>query len=203
MKIEKKTGLYYFGLKEIRSWKPCYDPSKYLPENWQGTAIDILKQDGISHSDKMWCIVRAKSGLLSTLNKQLFAIWCARQAQPLTEDPRSIQALDTAELFLQGRCTKKVVKSADAAAYAAAGGGAAYAAAYAAIAAAVYATAAPVYATDAAAYAAIAGGAAAGATGAAIAAGAAVAEKHRLAQREKLIQMFLDEGLERLNKRKK
>jgi hypothetical protein len=36
---------------------------------------------------------------------RLFAVWCARQVQHLTTDPRSIAALDVAERFANGQAT--------------------------------------------------------------------------------------------------
>ena len=31
-----------FTIGDIRSWEPCYDPDKYLPEDWAGSALDML-----------------------------------------------------------------------------------------------------------------------------------------------------------------
>ena len=28
-------------IDDIRSFEPCYDPARYLPEDWTGTALDI------------------------------------------------------------------------------------------------------------------------------------------------------------------
>jgi hypothetical protein len=25
-----------FTINDIRNWGPCYDPNRYLPEDWQG-----------------------------------------------------------------------------------------------------------------------------------------------------------------------
>ncbi len=30
---------------DILALGPCYDPSRYLPEDWEGTALDILRVD--------------------------------------------------------------------------------------------------------------------------------------------------------------
>jgi hypothetical protein len=47
LKIGKKSGLRYFSIADVRSWKPCYDPAKYIPEDWRGTAaVDQEKGDG-------------------------------------------------------------------------------------------------------------------------------------------------------------
>ena len=32
-----------FTIDDIYSWGPCYDPNKYLPETWKGTALDKLR----------------------------------------------------------------------------------------------------------------------------------------------------------------
>ena len=34
-------------INDIRELRPCYDPSRYAPEDWQGTALDVLKAEQI------------------------------------------------------------------------------------------------------------------------------------------------------------
>ena len=36
-----------FTIDDIRSWKPCYDPARFLPEGWSGTALDILAVEDV------------------------------------------------------------------------------------------------------------------------------------------------------------
>ena len=72
-----------------------------------------------------------RKGVLTDVELRRFAIFCARQVQHLMKDPRSINAIDVAEKFLNGAASKADLKqaqdearearrAADAAAYAAA-----------------------------------------------------------------------------------
>lgn len=108
-----------FTISDIRSWKPCYDPARHLPEDWQGTALDILRHKEIPPQDKLWVVCR--EGLIDAKTLRLFAVWCARQVQHLMTDPRSIAALDIAERFAHGAATKEELAAAEAAARAAPG----------------------------------------------------------------------------------
>ncbi len=107
-----------FTIDDIRSWKPCYDPGRHLPEGWSGTALDILRIETIPPKDCLWVVCR--DGLLSDNIFRLFAVKCARQVQHLMTDPRSLKALDVAEAFAYGKATQDEVKDAWAAARAAA-----------------------------------------------------------------------------------
>lgn len=122
-------------IETIRSWKPCYDPTEYLPEDWSGTALDLLDNKAIPFEDRLWCVLRTE--LLSEKLLRLFAVWCARSVQHLMEDKRSIKAIDVAEAFANGRATEEELRAARAAAW-----GAYYAAQDAARAAAVEAASA-------------------------------------------------------------
>ena len=123
-------------IKNLVAWKPCYHPAKYLDKNWTGTVIDLLNTQEIPIKDRVWCGLKC----LPIIQKQYFAIWCARQALAIPEikiDKRSIKALEVAELYLDGGASieelkKARVDAADAAAYAAYADAAAYAAAAAA-----------------------------------------------------------------------
>ena len=101
---------------DIRKMRPCYDPSRYLPEDWQGDAVTILEHPDIPELDKIW-VVR---NWLPERTLRLFAVWCARQALSLVAnpDPRSVAACDVAEQFA---ATKADLQTAREAAYAAAG----------------------------------------------------------------------------------
>ena len=175
-------------MADIRSWKPCYDPVKYLPENWRGTALTILKNETISFEDRLWVVCRNE--FISDRTIRLFAVWCARQVQHLMADKRSIDALDVAERFANGQATLAELDAAGAAARAAAGaaaGAAARAAAGAAWDAAGDAAGAAAWdAWDAAWDAARA------------AAWDAARDAAKAAQRDKLIEMVIAEGKERL-----
>lgn len=90
--------------------------------------------------------VATRPSVLTDKELRLFAVFCARQVQHLMTDPRSIEAIDVAEKFAQGKASDDELARAYAAARAA------YAAAKAAY--AVYAAAKAVYAVYAAAKAA-------------------------------------------------
>jgi hypothetical protein len=90
-----------FTTADIRKWNPCYDPSRYLAETWQGTAIDILNDNRIPFKDRLWVIMR--KDLVSEKLMRRFAVWCARQVQRLITDERSLHALDVAEAYAENR----------------------------------------------------------------------------------------------------
>ncbi len=195
-----------FTIDDIRSWKPCYDPGRHLPEGWSGTALDILRIETIPPKDCLWVVCR--DGLLSDNIFRLFAVKCARQVQHLMTDPRSLKALDVAEAFAYGKATQDEVKDAWAAARAAADAAraaadAAWAAADAAWAAvdaaraaawaaadAAWAAADAAWAADAARAAADAAGEAADAAWAAADAAWAAVDAARAAQVAQLIKMI-------------
>ncbi len=141
-----------FTIANIRSWKPCYDLNKHLPDDWIGTVLDILNHKTISSKDKL-CVV-CREDLIDAKTLRLFAVWCARQVEHLMTDNRSKQALDVAERFAHGKANNHELAAAvaAAAAYAAAAYAAAVAVAAVAVAAAVYVDAAADAAVDAAVY---------------------------------------------------
>ena len=89
-------------LNAIREHLPCADGWQKLLEHLGKTKADdepllvstIHASNGLD--DSLWAL-RAVDGV--DREKRLFAVWCARQAQPLMNDSRSIAALDTAERF--------------------------------------------------------------------------------------------------------
>ena len=111
---ERKT----ISIDDIRSWRPCYDPSRYLPEDWSGTALDLLRLEAIPAQDRLWVVLR--EGISDDRTVRLWAVWCARQVQQLMTDERSIAALDVAERYTNGEATLAELKIAEAAAEAAA-----------------------------------------------------------------------------------
>ena len=109
-------------MEDLRKHKPCYDPARYLPENWQGTAVDLLRLDACPAKNRIWMVTRL--GLFFT-DKQLrlFACDCAERALKLikTPDERSVDAVKIAKRYAEGKATKDELKAAaDDAAYAAA-----------------------------------------------------------------------------------
>jgi hypothetical protein len=99
-----------FTIADIRSWRPCYDPNEYLPEDWKGNVLDILDNKEIPFDDRLWVICRTE--LVSEKLMRLFAVWCARQVQHLMTDERSTQALDVAEAFANGKATEQELAAA-------------------------------------------------------------------------------------------
>jgi hypothetical protein len=107
-----------FNIELIRSFKPCYDPIRYIPESWVGTAIDLLDIKKIPFHDRLWVLMR--TDFVSEKLIRLFSVWCARQVQHLMKDERSIKALDVSESFANGIATTDDLAAARAAAWAAA-----------------------------------------------------------------------------------
>lgn len=90
-----------FTIKEIRSWGPCYDPSRHLNEDWTSNALDILDNEEIPFKDRLWVVLR--TDLVSEKLMRVFAVWCARQVQHLMKDKRSLKALDIMDAYNEYR----------------------------------------------------------------------------------------------------
>ena len=92
-----------FSLGDIRKLNPCYDPTRYLEESWTGTLVDILRVTDCPAEDRIWVV----AGFLDDRTNRLFAVWCARNALSLIDnpDPRSIAACDIAERYANGVAT--------------------------------------------------------------------------------------------------
>jgi hypothetical protein len=99
-------------LQEIRELNPCYDPAKFLPENWTGTVIDILNVKECPANDRLWVMLREEFIDAKTL--RLFAVWCAREALKLGDNPdaRNIEACNVAEKYANGEATDEELASA-------------------------------------------------------------------------------------------
>jgi hypothetical protein len=41
-------------IRDIRDCDPCYDPTKFLPEGWTGTLVDVLSVEACPMSDRIW-----------------------------------------------------------------------------------------------------------------------------------------------------
>ena len=106
-----------FTIDDIRSWTPCYDPSRHLPEGWSGTAVDILKMDSVPLDDRIWVVLR--TDLISERSIRLFAVAAARSVQHLMTDERSIRAIEVAERYANGLATDSELDEAARAAMAA------------------------------------------------------------------------------------
>jgi len=172
-------------LADVRSWRPCYDPAKWLPQgetDWSGTALDILDRKQVPAADRLWAVLRRE--VLDDATLRLCA--CAivretplgdgRRVWDLLTDDRSRRVVEVVEQYARGEASDAELAAAGAAARAAAraaagaaawdawaAGDAAWAAARAAARAAWAAGDAAWAAGDAAGAAARAAGAAAGA----------------------------------------
>ncbi len=106
-----------FTIADIRSWKPCYNPNRYLPEDWSGTAVDLLKIEVIPAKDRLWVVLRPDCIDDKTL--RLFAVNCTRRTMRRipNPDPCSLPAIEVAERFANGQATKEELATAYAAAY--------------------------------------------------------------------------------------
>ena len=96
-------------LNKIRDCAPCADGWAKLLKYLGKTAADdepisfitILESNGLD--DALWCYHAAPRYYREW---RLYAVWCARQVQHLTIDPRSIAAIDVAERYANGRATE-------------------------------------------------------------------------------------------------
>ena len=107
-------------IEDIRKLEPCYDPGRYLPEDWQGTAVDVLRVEECPPCDRLWVVLH--EGWIDRRTMRLFAVWCAREALRLVDkpDPRSIEACNVAERHANGEATDEELRAAYSAAYRAA-----------------------------------------------------------------------------------
>ena len=104
-------------MSDIRALAPCYNPSRYLPEDWRGTAADVLAVVECPPEDRLWVVLH--QGWIDDRTMRLFAVWCARQALALIEnpDPCSVAACDVAERYANGAATGDELAAARAAAW--------------------------------------------------------------------------------------
>jgi hypothetical protein len=109
-----------FTIDDIRQLEPCYDPAKYLPEDWMGTALDILRVTDCPPEDRLWVVCH--EGWIDDKTLRLIGIGCARSALAMVDnpDPRSIAACNAAERYTNGEATVEELDAARAAAWAAA-----------------------------------------------------------------------------------
>jgi len=115
-----------FGIDDIRNFRPrpCYDPSRYLAEDWTGTALDVLDVTDCPAADRIWVVL----GMMSENDRRLAAccfvrrtpIGDGRTVWDLLTDDRSRKAVEVAERFADGEATERELAAAGAAASAAA-----------------------------------------------------------------------------------
>ena len=109
-------------LEKIRSRGPCQDGWDRLLRHLGKTKADndilplstVLESNG--YDDALWCL-RAVDGHDREI--RLFAVWCARSVEHLSQDPRVKAATDVAERYAGGDATESELGEARAAAWAA------------------------------------------------------------------------------------
>ena len=103
---------------EIKEFGPCYDPTRYIPETYLGTAIDILKMINVPAKDRLWVVVRHT--IMTDKQLHLYGLACARMAESNSTDIRVKACNDTVEKYLKGEATKEELDVAWSAAWSAA-----------------------------------------------------------------------------------
>ena len=112
-----------FRIDDIRNFRPrpCYDPSRYLAEDWTGTALDVLDVTDCPAADRIWVVL----GMMSENDRRLAAcafvrrtpIGDGRTVWDLLTDERSRKAVEVAERFADGEATERELDAARAAAW--------------------------------------------------------------------------------------
>lgn len=107
----------------IRKLNPCYDPSEVVKDEneelpvkeWVAKYRNLVK----NKSDIIWLLCNKL--YMSEKDMRLFAVWCAREALALIDnpDPRSITACNVAERYANGEATIEELNAAETAAWAA------------------------------------------------------------------------------------
>jgi len=88
---------------------------EYIQHDAVVSILDVLESNGLS--DALWALRYVKG---RDRDIRLYAVWCARQVQQLMKDQRSINALDVAEKYANGKATEGELIAARSAAWAAA-----------------------------------------------------------------------------------
>jgi hypothetical protein len=106
--------------KIIRKFNPCYDPSEVITDENEELSVKqwVEKYKNIvPPKDILWLLCRNE--FLSDKDLRLFAVWCAREALKLVENPdkRSVNACNVAERYANGEATKEELETARSAAY--------------------------------------------------------------------------------------
>lgn len=102
--------MIYTTLNKIKKYNPCKKRWIMLLHKLKKTKADdeplafITILDLMGLNDTLWALRSAPE-----YNKEwkLYAVWCAKQIQHLMTDPRSINMLDVAEKYANGKATLK------------------------------------------------------------------------------------------------
>ena len=107
--------------KDLVKMNPCYMPDEIgIGKGYSATVSEFIKEfrDKVkSKDDILWVVCRKE--YMTDRDMRLFAVWCARGALNLVENPdiRSINACDVAERFANGDATYDELAAARAAAW--------------------------------------------------------------------------------------
>ena len=99
----------------IRSFNPCYDPAtKGIPDDETLPVLEWIEKYRavVPANDILWLMLR--NGFMSDKDLRLFAVWCAREALKLVENPdqRSIDACNVAERYANEQATDEELEAA-------------------------------------------------------------------------------------------
>lgn len=113
-----KTEITY---EDLVAMNPCYPPEAVgITEGYSATIPDFINvyRDKVKNKeDIIWVICR--KDYMSNKDLRLFAVWCAREALKLVDnpDPRSVNACDVAERYARGEATDDELAAAKVAAW--------------------------------------------------------------------------------------
>lgn len=65
-------------IDDIRSLNCCYDPTKYLDENWEGSVLDIVNMSKVPSRDRLWVVCREQ--FIGTYTLRLLEAISGKQA---------------------------------------------------------------------------------------------------------------------------
>ena len=107
-------------VNEIDALGSHFNLSAYLPADWQGTVVDLLKAAQVPADDRVRIALRSVPAGV----QRRFAIACVRRlmADARVVDPRTLAAVETAERYADGLATEAELIAANAAAQFAAAG---------------------------------------------------------------------------------
>jgi hypothetical protein len=99
----------------IRKFDPCYDPSKVIiDENEELSVKQWVEKyrNVVPAKDILWLLLRKE--FLSEKDLRLFAVWCAREALKLVENPdeRIVEACNVAEKYANREATQEELHTA-------------------------------------------------------------------------------------------
>ena len=108
-----KTKINY---RDLVAMGPCYHPNDIgIKSKYSASIPDFIKiyRDKVKNKeDIMWVICR--NAYMTDKDLRLFAVWCAREALKLVDnpDPRSVNACDIAEKYANNGATDEELAAA-------------------------------------------------------------------------------------------